>query len=115
VARTIGLTEAAYCPTLRYTFATSLLEDGDYRRTIHEFLRHQDVKGTMMYTHVLHWGRKEVCSPFDLLSAAKQQAMAYEILRRMQDLDLPPLTDEELIVSAEALFIEFARREATDA
>ena len=69
----------------------------------------------MMYTHVLHWGRKEVCSPFDLLSAAKQQAMAYEILRRMQDLDLPPLTDEELILSAEALFIEFARREATDA
>ena len=69
-----------------------------------------------MYTHVLHWGRKEVCSPFDLLSAGpEQQAVAYEILRRMQDVDLPPLTDEELILSAEALFLELDRREATDA
>jgi len=52
---------------------------------------------------------------FDLLYAAEQQAVACKILRRMQDVDLPPLTDEELILIAEALFLELDRREATDA
>ncbi len=68
-----------------------------------------------MYTHILHWGREEVCSPLDFLSAAEQQAAACEILRRMQDINLPPLIGEELILSAEALFLELDRREATDA
>jgi hypothetical protein len=52
---------------------------------------------------------------FDLLYAAEQQAVACKILRRMQDVDLPPLTDEELILIAEALFLELDRREAMDA
>jgi hypothetical protein len=33
----------------------------------------------------------------------------------MQDVDLPPLSDKDLVVSAEALFLELDRREATDA
>jgi len=52
---------------------------------------------------------------FDLLSEAEKQAVACEILRRMRDVDLPPLSDEELVVSAEALFLELDRQEATDA
>ncbi len=52
---------------------------------------------------------------FDLLSAAEQQAVAYAILQRMREVDLPPLTDEELIVNADALFLDLDRREATDA
>jgi hypothetical protein len=52
---------------------------------------------------------------FDLLSAEEQQAVACEILRRMQDVDLPPLSDEGFVLSAEALFLELDRREATDA
>jgi hypothetical protein len=52
---------------------------------------------------------------FDLLSAAEQQMVICEILRRLQDLDLPPLLDEELVANAEALFLELDRREATDA
>jgi hypothetical protein len=52
---------------------------------------------------------------FDLLSEAEKQAVACEILRRMRDIDLPPLSDEELVVSAEALFLELDRQEATDA
>ena len=42
---------------------------------------------------------------FDLLSAAEKQSVTCEILRRMRDVDLPPLSDEELIASAEALFL----------
>jgi hypothetical protein len=52
---------------------------------------------------------------FDRLSAEEQQAVACEILRRMRDVDLPPLSDEDLVLSAEALFLELDRREATDA
>jgi hypothetical protein len=52
---------------------------------------------------------------FDRLSEAEKQAVACEILRRMRDVDLPPLSDEELVVSAEALFLELDRQEATDA
>jgi hypothetical protein len=52
---------------------------------------------------------------FDLLSAAEKQMVICEILRRVRDLDLPPLSDEELVANAEALFLELDRREATDA
>ena len=52
---------------------------------------------------------------FDLLSAAEKQIVTCEILRRMRDVDLPPLADEEMVLSAEALFLELGYREATDA
>ena len=52
---------------------------------------------------------------FDRLSAEEQQAVTCEILRRMRDVDLPPLSDEELVWSAEALFLELDHREAPDA
>jgi hypothetical protein len=52
---------------------------------------------------------------FDLLSAAEKQAVTCEILRRMRDVAFPPLADEEMVLSAEALFLELDYREATDA
>ena len=52
---------------------------------------------------------------FDLLSAAEKQAVTCEILRRMRDADFPSLSDEEMILSTEALFLELDYREATDA
>jgi hypothetical protein len=52
---------------------------------------------------------------FDLLSAAEKQLVIYELLRRVQDVALPPLADEDLVANAEALFLELDRREATDA
>jgi len=58
---------------------------------------------------------QHLLNAFDLLSAAEKQRVICEILRRVQDLDLPPLSDEELVANAEALFLELDRREATDA
>jgi hypothetical protein len=52
---------------------------------------------------------------FDLLSTAEKQVVLCELLRRVQDFDFPPLSDEDLVANAEALFLELDRREATDA
>ena len=58
---------------------------------------------------------QHLLDPFDLLSVAEKQIVIFELLRRVQDLDLPPLSDEELVANAEELFLELDRREATDA
>jgi integron integrase len=63
--RKAGLTKAVSCHTLRHSCATHLLEDGYDIRTIQERLGHQDVKTTMIDTHVLHRGGKGVYSPID--------------------------------------------------
>ena len=64
------------CYTLRYSFATHLLEDGydlsacDAQagiRTVQELPGHRDVSTTMVYTHVLNRGGRGVRSPADKL------------------------------------------------
>lgn len=51
---------------------------------------------------------------FERLSEAEQREAASEILRRTVSLDLPALSDEELVLNAEELFLELDRREAED-
>jgi site-specific recombinase XerD len=60
-----GLTKRISCHTFRYSFATHLLQQAYDIRTVQELLGHQDVKTTMMYTHVLNRGRLAVRSPLD--------------------------------------------------
>ena len=51
---------------------------------------------------------------FDRLSEADKQDAVMEILRRSWYMDLPPLTDNELIIRAESCFLELDSREDND-
>ena len=48
---------------------------------------------------------QELLKNFDDLPETEQQAIAVEILKRVINFDLPPLTDEDLVLNAEELFL----------
>ena len=54
---------------------------------------------------------KVLLDTFDQLPDAQQREAASEILRRVQRLTLDPISDDELLLSAEGLFLELDRRE----
>lgn len=63
--RELGWTKRVTCHTLRHSFATHLLEMGQDIRTVQELLGHNDVRTTMIYTHVMEKAAGRVRSPLD--------------------------------------------------
>jgi integron integrase len=70
--RKLGWTKRATCHTLRHSFATHLLEMGQDIRTVQELLGHNDVRTTMIYTHVMQKAAARVRSPLDVAVAAAE-------------------------------------------
>jgi site-specific recombinase XerD len=61
--REAHLAKPASCYTLRHSFAAHLLEAGHDIRTLEEVLGHKDLRITIIYTHVVNRGGKEVRNP----------------------------------------------------
>lgn len=55
---------------------------------------------------------QELLNTFDALPNAEQLEIALAILRRLVNLDFPPLTDDDLALNAEALFLALDEQEA---
>jgi len=49
---------------------------------------------------------------YEILPELEKRELAFEILRRSVQFNFPPLSDEELVLNAERLFLELDRREA---
>ena len=51
---------------------------------------------------------------FDKLPPLKKWQVTSEIIKRTKSFEFPPLTDEELVFAADALFLELDSYEAND-
>lgn len=54
---------------------------------------------------------QELLKTFDQLTDLEQRSLASEILKRVIDLDFPPLSNEDLVLNAEELFLELDKQE----
>jgi hypothetical protein len=52
---------------------------------------------------------RNILDSFDMLPEADKRELAVEIIRRSLELNLPPLTDDELVGAAEETFLELDR------
>ncbi len=58
---------------------------------------------------------QDILRSFDFLPESEQRIVAGEIIRRTTRWDTAPLTDEELTLAAETLFLSLDEREEQDA
>ena len=63
-----GINKKATVHTLRHSFATHLLENGEDIRKIQRLLGHKNLKTTEIYTHITAKGLQRIKSPFDSLN-----------------------------------------------
>jgi site-specific recombinase XerD len=70
-AHAAGITKHVSYHTLRHSFATHLLEGGYDIRTVRELLGHVSVDTTMIYTHVMNKGGRDVTSRLDRIEQSR--------------------------------------------
>ncbi|MGK7899182.1 MAG: hypothetical protein AB4372_37585 [Xenococcus sp. (in: cyanobacteria)] len=55
---------------------------------------------------------QEILKTFDKLPNKEQIEIALQILRRLADSDFPPLTNEDIVLNAEELFLTLDQQES---
>lgn len=55
---------------------------------------------------------QELLNTFDRLTEPERIELALAILQRVINLEFPPLSDEDLVLNAEGLFLELDRQES---
>lgn len=58
---------------------------------------------------------QDILNFFDVLPESEQRLVVSEIMRRTSHWDSAPLTDDEMTLAAEALFLSLDERERSDA
>jgi hypothetical protein len=56
---------------------------------------------------------QELLDTFDRLTDSERLDLVLEILKRTIQLDFPPLSDEDLVLNAEGIFLELDDRESS--
>lgn len=55
---------------------------------------------------------QELLNTFDRLTDSERLELVSELLKRVIHLDFPPLSDEDLVLNAEGLFLELDQQES---
>lgn len=57
---------------------------------------------------------QELLDTFDRLTDSERLEITLEILKRVAHLDFPPLSDEDLVLNAEGIFLDLDKQEAAN-
>ena len=71
-----------------------------------------ELKIDLLREDLMNTTSQQLLDSFEQLPETEKQQVAAEILRRTVPLDIPSLSDEELLSSAEAVFLELDESEA---
>jgi integron integrase len=66
--RRAGITRNCGCHTLRHSFATHLLINGEDVRTVQQLMGHKNISTTEIYLHIVKYNGHQITSPADRLA-----------------------------------------------
>jgi hypothetical protein len=94
-----------------------VLQEGEIRYDTSQVTRHVCRVNPFSFgsgVSIMATSVQDLLQSFEGLSDDEKKEVASEMIRRLVKFDLPPLSDQELVLSAEELFLELDKRESQD-